>query len=144
MNPAKEFFIAGLKLVGVLNIVWGFVSVSNQLLSFLTRVFLDGNRFGPTGQLWREFIWMVGPVLQTVIGVYLLINGKYLIKLAFRNDELDNLNYACKKCGGIFPKSEWEKITENYSVPEGSLVCPNLGCTSLNTLEELSRTEWKQ
>ncbi|MFC4767071.1 hypothetical protein [Effusibacillus consociatus] len=52
-----------------------------------------------------------------------------------------NPDWTCKKCGGIFPGSEWIRITDDYAVTEGPLACPNLGCTALDQFDELSSSQ---
>jgi hypothetical protein len=129
----KEFFAAGLKLIGIFNIILALSPLVNNVSMIL---FEQHNM--PPQMAWRQWLWALGPLVQLLLGVYLLFGGTWITKLVFRSEApLNNSVYTCKKCGGAFPAAEWEKATIDYTVPEGMLVCPNFNCTSLNDVGEL-------
>lgn len=77
MKVEKEIFTAGLKLVGVLNIIWGLIALMNSFPSILKDFYNLGLL-----SLYHGIV----PIIQLVIGLYLLKNGQFFKDIAYIGD----------------------------------------------------------
>ncbi|MFD1929542.1 hypothetical protein ACFSFY_15980 [Sporosarcina siberiensis] len=86
MFQPKSFFIAGLKILGVLTIVWSFVQIAPVVLQFYY-VYNQPDMM-PANDLSNYrlslIFQVVYPIVLVSIGVYLLKSGEALIQFAFR------------------------------------------------------------
>ncbi|WP_438313015.1 hypothetical protein [Sporosarcina sp. FA9] len=87
MFQPKSFFVASLKIIGVLTIVWSFVQIAPVAFQFLY-VYNQPDMM-PANDLSNYRISLifqvVYPIVLLSIGVYLLKSGEALIQFAFRD-----------------------------------------------------------
>lgn len=85
MPQANAFFQAGLKIVGVLTMIWGITHVIPVIFQFYS-VYNQPDMMTGTDLSYYRFsliFQVVYPILLFVIGVYLLRGGEAIVDLAF-------------------------------------------------------------
>lgn len=89
MFQPKAFFHAGLKIIGVLTIIWGFTHVVTVVYSFYTVLNLSDLMSGSDLMNYRVSLIFqaVYPVLLLALGIYLVRSGEAIIQFAFRGLE---------------------------------------------------------
>ena len=130
MVPPKALFESGLKIVGVLTIIWGLVHITPVVFQFMsiynqpdmmTNQNLSSYRFSLIFQV-------VYPVILLIIGFYLLKDGKAVVELAFNNlsakdeDKIGSLFYLFMKMVGL--------VLIIYSLPKAFQTISNIIFTS--------------
>jgi len=83
----KTYFEAGLKIIGVLTIIWSFTQVTPVILQFYS-VYNQPDMMSDNDLSYYRFsliFQVMYPILLFVIGIYLLKSGRFIIQLAFRN-----------------------------------------------------------
>lgn len=87
MFQPKSFFIAGLKIIGVLTIIWSFTHVAPVVFQFYS-VYNQPDMM-PANDLSNYRVALlfqvVYPIVLFAIGVSLLKSGEALVQFAFRN-----------------------------------------------------------
>ncbi|WP_077324780.1 hypothetical protein [Virgibacillus siamensis] len=86
MFQPKTFFQAGLKIIGVLTIVWSFAQVAPVIFQFFS-VYNQPDMMSGNDLKYYRFsliFQVVYPILLLVIGIYLLKGGAAITEMAFR------------------------------------------------------------
>lgn len=78
MRVEKEIFNAGLKLVGVLNIIWGLIALMNCIPLVIKNFYNWGI---------LALYHVIVPIFQSVIGLYLVKNGRLFHEIAYGDSE---------------------------------------------------------
>ncbi|MBR7554965.1 hypothetical protein ACFFJI_11740 [Allobacillus sp. GCM10007491] len=140
MVQPKALFESGLKIVGVLTIIWGLVHITPVVFQFIsiynqpdmmTNHNLSSYRFSLIFQV-------VYPVILLMIGIYLLKDGKAVIDMAFNNsstkgeNKISSLFCLFMKMAGL--------VLIIYSLPKAFQIISNLifisSVNSVNTFEQ--------
>src|SRR5690606_12758586 len=89
MFQPKAFFHAGLKIIGVLTIIWGLTHVVTVVYSFYTALNLSDLMSGTDLTNYRVSLLFqaVYPFLLLALGIYLVRGGEAIIQFAFRGLE---------------------------------------------------------
>lgn len=89
MFQPKAFFHAGLKIIGVLTIIWGLTHVVTVVYSFYTALNLSDLMSGSDLTNYRVSLLFqaVYPVLLLALGIYLVKSGEAIIQFAFRGSD---------------------------------------------------------
>jgi len=87
----KAFFRAGLKIIGVLTIIWSITQVTPVMFQFYS-IYNQPDMMAGTDLSYYRFsliFQVIYPILLFVIGVYLLKSGKGVIQMAFHDSNED-------------------------------------------------------
>jgi len=87
MYQPKTYFEAGLKIIGVLAIIWSFTQVTPVILLFYS-VYNQPDMMAGNDLSYYRFsliFQLMYPILLFVIGIYLLRGGKSIVQMAFRD-----------------------------------------------------------
>lgn len=79
MEVEKEIFKAGLKLVGVLNVIWGLI----KLMNCIPLVIKDFYYWGILA-LYHAVV----PMFQSAVGLYLVKSGRIFREIAYGDSEM--------------------------------------------------------
>lgn len=92
MYQVKTFFQAGLKLIGVLTIIWGFTQVVPVIFQFFSVYNQPDMMTGNDLRYYRFSLifQVVYPILLLFIGIYLLKGGEAIVELAFHDSNEKN------------------------------------------------------
>lgn len=85
----RHFFKAGLKIIGVLTIIWGITHIVPVVFEFFS-VYNNSNIIEGNDLRYYRFslvFQVVYPILLLVIGIYLLKSGESIMDWAFRDSE---------------------------------------------------------
>ena len=87
MVQPKNFFIAGLKIIGVLSIIWSFTQVAPVIIQFYSVYNQSDMMQANDLRNYRvSLLFQVAyPIVLLSIGVYLVKSGDALIQFAFRS-----------------------------------------------------------
>ncbi|OZM57717.1 hypothetical protein CIB95_04955 [Lottiidibacillus patelloidae] len=94
MFQPKTLFYAGLKIIGVLAIIWSLTLIFPVLFQFYS-VYNQPNMMPGNDLSYFRFsliFQVVYPILTFIIGIYLLSNGEAIVKLAFRDSNEKSTN----------------------------------------------------
>jgi|SRR5699024_2436280 len=92
MFQPKSFFEAGLKILGILTMIWSLTHIAPVISQFFT-IFNQPDFMSDNNLSYYRFsliFQVLYPLILFIIGGYLLKSGKVVIDLAFRNLNTEN------------------------------------------------------
>ncbi|UOQ83540.1 hypothetical protein [Gracilibacillus salinarum] len=143
MFQPKALFESGLKIIGVLTIIWSFTQITPVVFQFFS-VYNQPDMMSNNNLSYYRFsliFRVVYPIILFIIGMYLLKGGKAIVELAFREmypkneDKMGWLFFLFMKMAGL--------VLVIYALPKAFQLISNIMFTSsVNAIDTSEQTKF--